>query len=951
MTTSRDHATTAIAPRRSVSHGDTLLLQRNDHSPRTPPRLPPRRRSSFGQVTPTPPPLPARPRTLYPSSAGPRLPSTFAQDRQAAAARARQHTQQHRNGVPPPSAYKPPAAMSTDEDDKPVDIRARVAAFENFNSSGGPSRGSADPKPVPAKRVSPVPPPPPPRYGSPALAHEISRVSSTPRSRPGDEPSPVSAPEPDPLAEFGALSPQMRFGGSARSAAAGQPAFRTTTGHATPPSAHLPPSASASLPISSSSTGLYSASPHGSASLSPVSAHRVPAPVHHHASSPTSAFDLYASSVGGVRRQASGTSLRDLTNASLARAAHQYSSRQSSPGMASDQFPGSVSGKVPLPNMGPSSLSRRGSPSPHRMASSPTTGRESPAPPPPPRNLTSSLYARSSASSPQLVPGQTPVRHAHHRSSVSSSSSSAASASRSHLLEDDEDGGGDHAGYGLSLHPALQPTASPVSSRAPSRASMSRSAPASPKGPPPTQLPPSDTSQAGLAAPSAHVRLHPPTPSPERRPVDAIGVSPSHTGHRTRSMDSSSSQEQHNHQVMSTSPTVNYAIRKKGPALPPRGGMSSSEASSDVAASPPVSYTPYNPARRASGGSVGVASKVPLPPKFPSSGSNTLSSSPSLQRSTPAPAPLIPPRPAGVRIRHTSSHSTGSSPAQSPLPSPGHRVTKSGPGPAGLSDWPSTTGGGGIGQTLQPPPTRTAMTRTRSSSMGPSGSGALPTRKTGANVKAPANVFHGSRAYQTAALARSSPPSTMRSRASSGRVAADPKPTPPTSQSVEPRDEGARKRYEAVWERETGKRRKTARGRKASAGRGGVASLAQQFEGMRGTDDGASASSTAHTRLSPHQVSRIWTRSHLRADVLSRIWEAAVDYERRHPASQATGRGLGKESFVRSLAAIDAELEYRSEKRKWKERRRSRAKAAGNAGGTRHVSAEVAVDRRLPPPV
>lgn len=929
----------------------------------TPPLLPPRprRQSSPCSFERTPPPLPSRPRNpLYPSSPGPRLPSTFALVRQtanAARTRATPPSSYRLPGVKPRSASLADMSDGTPDDEKPIDIRARVAAFENFGGA------ASQPRPVPGKRLTPAPPPPPPRSASPAYTHrnastssfsggqDISRVSSTPRSRPGDEPAPQNESHPDPLAEFGALSPQMRFGG------------RNAVSHnrlsGSPSVSPLPPPSSASLPSSSSNPALYSSSPHASASLSPVSAHRLPSALHTVGSgSPGSTFDLYASSAGVVRRQASGTSLRDFTNASLARAAHQ-SSRGSSPGMSSEPFAsaGSISGKVPLPV---SSLSRRGSPSPSRATSSTSLGRsDSPHPPPPPsRNLASALYARTSASQPHLGPGSPVRQHAHHRSSISSSSSSSTSVSRTHPLDDD-DADQQGGGYGLSLHPALQPTASPVSSRAPSRASMSRSAPGSPKLSP--------TEGAGLAAPaSTQLRLHPPTPSPERRPVDSP---------RGRSIDNTD-----------RSGAPMYAVRKKGPALPPRSGIASSstnDAGTNDPASQSGAYAPYNPARRSSAGSVTsgnqtVASKVPLPP-----GHVPPSSSPSLHRATPAPAPLVPPRPGAIttRARHATSHSTGSSPADSPLPSPaaggfGHRVTKSGPGPSGSGP-----------TALQPPPMRNvgAMNRTRSSSMGPSNDDAnsrlaSPSRgASGGYKQSPSspspNVFHGNRAYQTAALARSSKAFAQKTSPRQ-QERLPPRPTAPTSRSLEPTDVPARKRYEALWDLEIERATRVRKEKQAKKGKSstvrrtnpGVASLAQRFEGAGVKDTTVSTTSLASaslTRLPPKQVGKIWSRSHLRSSFLSEIWEAAVQYERDHQEQSLltndkdddhhNTRGLGRESFVRGLAAIDAELEYRREKRKWKEERR-RVRAGiitASPGVGRSVSAGTTtshVHRRVAPP-
>lgn len=179
------------------------------------------------------------------------------------------------------------------------------------------------------------------------------------------------------------------------------------------------------------------------------------------------------------------------------------------------------------------------------------------------------------------------------------------------------------------------------------------------------------------------------------------------------------------------------------------------------------------------------------------------------------------------------------------------------------------------------------------------------------------------------------------------------RPTRPAVRSIEPRDEVARERYEALWASEAAKESKSGsrgRSRGSSAkfrgrasgggGGGGVATLAQRFEGMGGSaggadstqSTGAAASGAESTpppmnRLPPRRIKRIWTRSRLPTKLLAQVWDAAVAYERqstshRREGVSVTERGLSRETFVRSIAAIDAELQYRSDRRKFKAARR-----------------------------
>ncbi|CAO1625639.1 unnamed protein product [Sympodiomycopsis kandeliae] len=705
-------------------------------STRSPPSLPPRRRLN---------------NPLEPSCSGPRLPFTLL-------------LSQSRSQRPSPISIM--ASDTTEEENKPLDIKSRMAMFENNGSSSG--SGS------PSRRPPPIPP-----RSSAAIAVQGSPTDST-------------------LSEFGAWTRDTKASNNTA------PYLRQQQ-----PSSNSP--SSASLPISSSPTNHFmtsiqsTGSPHrSSSSLSPVSAHRIAAP-HSTTSGSPSSFDLYASST--LRKQASGTSLQEFTSASIARARQQNSTlRNNSADQHSNTTTTTISGKVPLP----SSHAQQTSPLPSRRSSpSPATTLNS-------RSMNSNFYSRTSTSSPHLL--ATPARNSspspsgsaspalppRHRSSISASSTSSSSSSnRGPLDDDDDDGqrgrgqeGGGGGGYGLSLHPSLQPntilTASPGSSRAPSRNShTSRSAPASPKL--------SNSISNDSAMSSATLRLHPPTPSPERRPIGAEEASPS-------------------------SSPVNYAVRKKGPALPPRNPTTSAEDPK------PSGYTPYTPsttARRPSGppSTSVVASKVPLPP-----GQMTL-----------------PP----VRIRHNSSHSTGS-PTLSDNGqnrNNNHRSTKSGSSFATEREK----------SLLHPPPLRHQMTRTRSSS--------LDREKASPS---PPSVFHGTRSYQAQQAVK--------------------------QQSLAPKDEAARKRYESLWTREIN--------RSVKNKKKGVASLTQRFESQNLPT--TIPTTTGEEVLSSCRVYKIFKRSKLSDRVLYQMYEAALKFQGGH-----NKKGLGKEAFVRGVAAIDFELARR----------------------------------------
>ncbi|PWN51076.1 hypothetical protein IE53DRAFT_368358 [Violaceomyces palustris] len=72
--------------------------------------------------------------------------------------------------------------------------------------------------------------------------------------------------------------------------------------------------------------------------------------------------------------------------------------------------------------------------------------------------------------------------------------------------------------------------------------------------------------------------------------------------------------------------------------------------------------------------------------------------------------------------------------------------------------------------------------------------------------------------------------------------------------------------------------------------------------------------------LTARRVKRIWRKSKLPEKVLGEIWDSALDPS-SSKLSSSTARGLNREQFVGAMAAIDAELSLRAE------RRRERSKA------------------------
>lgn len=649
----------------------------------------------------------------------------------------------------------------------------------------------------------------------------------------------------------------------------------------TAPKPTAAPAAYSSLPLPSSSSGR---------NLASTSTNNAPS------SSPTSSFEAFASAAS-LRKMRSGTSLRDFTESSLPRTRNGRSTQSSNQS--------SVSGKVPLPPpaSGQSDLDDVSS----GRASPTTSFRASPALPPRPAP---GQHFGSRATPVITHNAFDPLPPPTHRSSLSSSSSSSRNP-----LDDEEDN------YGLSLHPTLHPVASPVSSRAPSRGS-NRSAPASPA---PRNRYAGESGGSSSAA--ADIRLHPPTPSPERRPVE--GAEAAASGAPDLPPRRASGDQDSN-----SSPTSPFASRsnssgKQPPALPPR----------IAAPAPPVSYKP----RVSSGGSSSsssaatVASKVPPPP--PPSGPTSSQMFQTHSGSGSAATPR--------RGRHSPSASTGSSPAGSPAPGAafGHRSTRS-IGPSGVntdsspasssSPLPHQTSRGlttasaaaaAVPHFLPPPsrnrassvgPTR-PRSRTESASSSGSGNGGSPLpqprlRGVGAPTAASSTNPRG--------LGIGLPPV----RTSAANSAATPRLSRPT-RSMAPKSEAARQMYEGLWDRE-------------------MVALARRREQRRKAGQHHSSAPTSKTtRMPPSLVRKIWSRSRLPSTTLALIWAAAIAYDQdseavvspsAHEESHELGgkaqrqppRGLSKEAFVRGVSAIDGELAWRAARR----RARS-AKKVGVSGG------------------
>ena len=185
----------------------------------------------------------------------------------------------------------------------------------------------------------------------------------------------------------------------------------------------------------------------------------------------------------------------------------------------------------------------------------------------------------------------------------------------------------------------------------------------------------------------------------------------------------------------------------------------------------------------------------------------------------------------------------------------------------------------------------------------------------------------------------------------------------------EPKDDAARRRYEALFDQLLVKER--ARAAKRGAGdhsnastvrenrsRGDKSSGVQALRGWFESDSVPTTSTTTTTsnadasatndpapnaastadssgqagqKVSARTVRKIWLRSHLAPSFLAQVWDSAI-HSQSSPSS--TG-GLGREAFVRGLASLDSELERKKHRRIARRERRSKTKDGA---------------RRVPPP-
>lgn len=183
----------------------------------------------------------------------------------------------------------------------------------------------------------------------------------------------------------------------------------------------------------------------------------------------------------------------------------------------------------------------------------------------------------------------------------------------------------------------------------------------------------------------------------------------------------------------------------------------------------------------------------------------------------------------------------------------------------------------------------------------------------------------------------------------------------------EPKDEYARKRYEALFEKLVAQQidrhdKKDADKKRTEQGVGssvvtertpsaGVQALRGWFESDasattarppqpsapasdRATRSGTSASAV----VCASTVRRIWTRSRLASHFLAQLWDQAV------LSQSAELKGLQSEAFVKAMAAIDAALE----RKKLQHRQRKQRLADHASFNTEHTVA--GAGRRVPPP-
>lgn len=165
----------------------------------------------------------------------------------------------------------------------------------------------------------------------------------------------------------------------------------------------------------------------------------------------------------------------------------------------------------------------------------------------------------------------------------------------------------------------------------------------------------------------------------------------------------------------------------------------------------------------------------------------------------------------------------------------------------------------------------------------------------------------------------------------------------------EPKDEGARKRYEALFDKLLAQQKetttRTAPNSNASTVReshaerkasGGVQALKGWFESDPASSSTANPSTPSKSEesaqsalvLLPKTVRKVWTRSRLPSAFLAQIWDRAV--------SQSGEGGCTRGTFVRAMAGIDVELERKKQRREIRRQRRTANSKVGS--------------RRVPPP-
>ncbi|SPO24661.1 uncharacterized protein UTRI_01627_B [Ustilago trichophora] len=176
----------------------------------------------------------------------------------------------------------------------------------------------------------------------------------------------------------------------------------------------------------------------------------------------------------------------------------------------------------------------------------------------------------------------------------------------------------------------------------------------------------------------------------------------------------------------------------------------------------------------------------------------------------------------------------------------------------------------------------------------------------------------------------------------------------------EARDDGAKARYETLFEKLLTKQQSKRVKKKAAKAETGASSNASTIkettserkpsggvQALRGwfesdsappsiaaneisTPNNAPGESTPDLSLSPWTVRKVWIRSHLPSTFLAQVWDAAITCQ------SSSVPGLEKEAFVRGMASIDAELERKKVRRHARQERRKKVRET--------------VGRRVPPP-